>query len=174
MRGLKLFLLTAIAVALAPALHAQVAKLDDQQFANSWYEISHLPDKRQKLCAADTVLLVARGDKTNQLLMSGACTLKSGSNNYWTFTAAPARHHDDGRLRIPFLLLLHHPFFVYAFDPAAGFCVIGTPNHKQLWIYSLQPTLSPDALSQATSAAASAGFNTSKLVLTPQPKARIS
>ena len=175
MRGLnsfRIFLLAAAtAAAAAPKLSAQVPKLDDIQFANVWYEISHLPDKREKLCGRDTELLIARGDKANQLLMSGACTLKDGKSNYWTFTAAPARHHDDGKLHTPALLLFHRAWWIYAFDPAAGYCIIGTPNHKQLWIYSLRPTLSPDALTQATSAATSAGFNTTKLVSTTQTKA---
>ena len=174
MRVSTVLLSSAFALAAAPCLHAQVAKLDDMQFANVYYEISHIPDKREKPCSGDTVLLVARADKTHQVMLNGSCTLHKGGDTDWSFTAAPAKHHEDGRLRIPFLLLFHHPFYVYGFDPGAGWCVIGTPNHKQLWIYSTQPTLAPDALAAATAAAASAGFNTAKLASTAQAKAELS
>lgn len=153
----------------AVALHAQVPRLDDMQFRGVWYEISHVPDKREKLCVGDTVQLVARGDKPHQLLLSDACDLKGGETATWSFVAAPAKHHDDGRLRIPFLLLLHHDYWVYAYDAAGQWCVVGSPNHRQGWIYARSPALPADALAQAQAAAAAAGFNMARLKQTPQP-----
>ena len=56
--------------------------------------------------------------------------------------------------------------------PPTGYAytLIGSPNHKQLWIYARTATLDPTSLNQIKTQASAMGFNPAKLVATAQSK----
>jgi apolipoprotein D and lipocalin family protein len=85
-------------------------------------------------------------------------------------TAKPQdkKNPSDGRLKVMKLWPFTTKYWVLALGPDYGWSLVGSPNHKSLWIYSKSPTLAPDVLAQIEAQAAAEGYPVAKLVLTPQ------
>jgi apolipoprotein D and lipocalin family protein len=144
-----------------------VAKLDLNQFIGTWYVIERLPIHREKLCIGDEMVLYALGDKRNSFQMVTSCALKDDNSNFWDDKGKldPA---GSGALKLSCFLFLHCKYWVLATAPDYTWMVVGTPNHKSIWILSKTTTLAPDALSAAVAQASAAGFDPTKLVKIPQ------
>lgn len=168
---LPLLLLSAVVCLPAPCARAvtPVAQFNDADLRAAWYEVAHLPDKREKHCAAGAMQLIARGEKNNQLDMVDTCVAKDGNRQEWSFSVTPAdKHHPTGRLRTTTLFIFHHPYWLVALGPNHDWAAFATPNHRQLWIYSKSATLDPATLGQIETQLAAQGFNTAHLMLTAQ------
>jgi apolipoprotein D and lipocalin family protein len=158
----------------APVMRAQgpvaVVQLDDDQMKGVWYEIARLPNKREKSCIGDAFELDARGDKPHTLEWVDSCKTKSAYVNVYNATAKPQdkKNPSDGRLKVMKLWPFAAKYWVLALGPDYGWSLVGSPNHKSLWIYSKSPTLAPDVLAQIEAQAAAEGYPVAKLVLTPQ------
>jgi apolipoprotein D and lipocalin family protein len=148
---------------------AAVAKLDLNQFIGTWYVIERLPIHREKLCLGDEMVLYALGDKHDTFQVVTSCALKGDNSNFWNEKGKldPA---GSGALKLRRFLILHSKYWVFANAPDYAWMVVGTPNHKSLWILSKATTLAPDALSAAAAQASTAGFDPAKLVKIPQQK----
>jgi len=161
-----LILLTCLS---APAIHAQaptpVAKLDPDHFAGTWYEIARYPTKREKNCANNAVLLTAVGDKPNQYQLETSCTDKKAYNDTRNFTASS---NGSGVLHIRTIWPFSRPLWIIATAPGYEWALAGTAGHKNLWIYSKTPTLSPEVLDTIKTQAAAQGFSPDKLIFTEQ------
>jgi apolipoprotein D and lipocalin family protein len=148
-----------------------VPKLDDEQMRGTWYEIARLPTKREKSCAGNNLEIIARGDKLNQLQLVDSCKNPKGFLNVHNLTAKPQQkknNNGDGRLKITTIWPFSLKYWVLAVDPTYRWSLIGSPNHRFLWIYSRTPTLDPATLAQIQTTAAAEGFATAKLVTTVQ------
>lgn len=170
---LRLLPLLASVLVCLPALRAgavtPVAQFKETDLRAAWYEIAHLPDKREKRCTDGTMQLIARGEKTAQLDMVDTCVAKDGNREEWSFSVTPAdKHHPTGRLRTTKLFILHHPYWLVALGPNDDWAAFGTPNHHQLWIYSKSATLDSGTLSQIETQLQAQGFDTAHLVLNTQ------
>jgi apolipoprotein D and lipocalin family protein len=174
LREITAITLTGLALACQPSVLAQaptaVSHLDDDQMKGVWYEIAHLPDKREKTCIGDAFQLDARGDKPNTLEWVDSCKTKSAYVNVHNSTAKPQNKKTptDGHLKIGAFWPFTAKYWVIALGPDYGWYLLGSPNHKNLWIYSKSPTLTPDVLAQIESQAAAAGYPVAKLLLTVQ------
>jgi len=164
----------------AQAIQAQtptpVPALDDNQMRATWYEIARLPNKREKTCIGDAFELIARGDKFHSLNWVDTCKTKTAYINVHNMTAKPQdkRNPGDGRLKVTTLWLFKAKYWVLALGPNYDWFLIGTPNHKNLWIYSKSPSLSPQVLSQIEAQATAEGYSSAKLILTPQTQPSVN
>lgn len=147
---------------------APIATLDLNRFlASSWFEIARLPVKREKQCTANQIVLYAPGDKDNTFQIVTECQIKTSETNWWDDNGqTPA--HPSGALRLRRFVVFHPPYYVFALDPDFNWALVGTPNHRALWILSKTPSLPDGTLATLKSQAAAAGFNVSKLVTIPQ------
>jgi lipocalin len=219
---------------LSTCAHAQtvsaIAKLDKASITGSWYEAAHLPNKREKHCAADEIELIALGDRPTQLQLVDACTDIKGYKDSWNFTTI--KGNGSGALKVRTIWPLTRKYWVLAVGPivpvvataavkkedptsivvspasnsttsttpdasAAGmpsatdangavmthvappppppptgyaWTLIGSPNHKSLWIYTREAKPSDNELADIKSKAAAMGFDMAKLVVNPQSK----
>ena len=166
--------LTVVLVTGSQMLRAQtptpVPKLDDNQMRATWYEIARLPNKREKSCIGDAFELIARGDSPNSLTWVASCKTKTAYINVHNTTARPQdkKNPNDGRLKIITIWPFTAKYWVLAVDPKLAWFLIGTPNHKNLWIYAKSPTLAPEVLTQIEAQATAEGYPSSKLVFGPQ------
>ena len=217
---------------LSTCAHAQsvsaVPKLNKASLTGSWYEAAHLPNRREKHCAADAIELIALGDKPTQLQLVDACTDVKGYKDSWSFTTV--KDNGSGALKVRTYFPLTRKYWVVAVGPivpvtatpaakkedptavvanpaansttgttpnpsagempaatqAAGapmthvapppsppptgyaWTLIGTPNHKSLWIYTRETNPSDEELADIKTRASAMGFDISKLVKTPQ------
>ena len=163
--------LAAICLFPAPRLFAQTVTalphLDVNNLSGAWYEIARYPNKREKECTADAQELVAPDDKSRHLQLVDSCTAAKGYAVVHNYTAKIDKQ-TDGKLKIPTFFPLARPYWVLAMAPDNSWLVIGESNHKQLWIFSKTPTLSPATLTQIEGLTTSAGYSTARLVFPPQ------
>jgi len=149
--------------------HAQVTGLDENRLLNSWFEIARKPNKPQKQCAANNSNLIARGEGKGQLRWLWVCTDKKGNTDTHGMLAKPTGKPGSGRYKVQVIwLILHRNYEVVAVAEDNSWMVLGTPNHKQLWIYAAKPELDAATLASARSRAEAAGFHTDKLIQQPQ------
>ena len=145
-----------------------VPTLDFNQFTGSWYEIARLPTKREKICTGDVVEVIALGDKSKQLQIVTSCTTNKGYTEVRNATAETQKKRSDGELKVTYIWPFSEKNWVLDVAPDNAWVLIGSPNHKELWVYSRTTALSQDVLTMIEQKAASEGFNTAKLINTPQ------
>ncbi len=165
-------ILLLLAFPLAPQAQTVTAvpKLDLATFTGKWYEIARFPNKREKKCVSDVFNLIAQGEKPTRLQFVSSCKNKGGFAEIRGAIIKAANKSGDGKLKLVSLWPFSTPFWVLALGPDNAWSLIGSPNHKQLWILAKTPTLDPQVLAEIEAKAAAQGFSPAKLIMT-QPVA---
>ena len=156
------FFLPLTGTARAQAVSA-VAKLDASKFIGSWYVLARYPIKRQKRCLSDDMVLYALGDKRDTFQVVTSCQVKDGNSDYWNDRGKLSKS-GDGSLKLSRIWPLTTQYWVLATGPEYEWALIGTPNHRSLWVLSKTAVLKPEVLAEVVAKAASEGYNTAKLV----------
>jgi apolipoprotein D and lipocalin family protein len=144
-----------------------VPKLDMTRFTGAWYVVARIPNKREKNCVSDTFVEITLADKPNRFQLVNACRVKTGdmeANN----GSGKRDKSGDGRLKVSFLWPFYTKYWVLAVDPDYEWALVGSPNHKNLWIYSRAISLAPEVLAEIEAKAAAQGFATAKIAIPPQ------
>jgi apolipoprotein D and lipocalin family protein len=166
-------------VALASTLSAQqplrvADSVDLNRYAGKWYEIARIPNKFQDRCAGDVVAQYtlradSRIDVVNQCRNAEGGIVqargiarkgKSGNNAVLQVRFAPAI--------LSFLPKVWGDYWILAIGPDYTWSVVGTPSRDYLWILSRAPVMSANGYAQAIEIAKGNGFDTSRVVKTPQ------
>jgi len=143
-----------------------VAKLDLNQLTGAWYEIAHLPVKSEKHCVADGRLLYALGDKPGRFQMVSSCRMKDGYIDVRNNNGRVADKSGDGKMKVATLWPLSRKYWVLALGPENGWALVGTPNHKSMWILS-RTEMKPETLNEVKAKASSEGYDLGKLIVVP-------
>ena len=144
-----------------------VPKLDLKQYMGVWYEIARFPVKSEKRCTGEGKVLYALGDRPGSFQMGTSCRLKNGTPDEWDANGKMDKL-GDGRLKLSRLELFSTKYWVLALGPAYDWALVGSPNHKTLWVLSRTVTLSPDVLTAIEAKASAEGFETGKLIMVHQ------
>lgn len=147
--------------------------VDLSRYAGLWYEVARLPNSFQEKCA---------GDVTAQYAPLGAGRLKvvnrcRKQNGRMTEAEGVARLADkkgaNSRLKVrfapgllSFLPLVWGDYQIIELAPDYSYALVGEPGRKYLWILSRTPQLDDGTYRKLTAAAASQGFDVSRLVRT--------
>jgi apolipoprotein D and lipocalin family protein len=168
----KLFGLALLLAGLAQAQTVTaVPKLDLGRFSSTWYEIARYPTKAEKKCVRDGLQLFASGEKAGRLEQVNSCVYKNGFANVQNINLRlKDKRVPDGRLETSFLFLFHRKQWVLALGDDYQWALLGSPNHKQLWVLSATPAMDPAVLAGVKARAAAEGFDPAKLVMVPQTK----
>jgi len=178
---MKRVILAAMIIAMgAGASYAQqtevqpVQKVDLQRYAGKWYEVARLPNRFQEQCAGNVsaeYALKPDGD----ISVTNKCSRADGKTDSVTGVAKVVGDSGNARLKVRFApdWLAWVPFvwgdyWVLGLAPDYSYAVVGEPERKNLWILSRTPTLPQSAWNEAVDVAASQGFETDRLVKTPQ------
>ena len=140
-----------------------VPQLDLKRFSGGWYEVERLPDKAEKHCVADALQIYSIGDKPGHFQLVGSCILKDGEASIRNSNGRVDKA-GGGHLKLGFIFPFTSKLLVIAVDPAYDWAMVGTPNHKSLWLLSHNGELAPEMLAQLTAQAQAEGFNTANLV----------
>ena len=148
-----------------------VPKLDLQQYLTAWYVQAWLPTKAQKRCATNVTTLYAAGNGLGTFQVGTFCQRKDGNTDEWDGTGKVDKT-GGGKFKLRRLFILSSPYWVISVAPDYQWALVGTPNHKQLWILSKAATLQPEVLADIEGKASAQGFDISKLSrTTPNPAA---
>ena len=144
-----------------------VPKFDLDHYLGVWYEIARFPNKVEKPCVSDGMVLYAAGDRPKRFQMVTSCLLKGANPEAWDANGK-LDQANDGQLKITYIWPFSQKYWVLATGPADEWALVGGPNHKSLWILSRTHSLSPDLLGEIKQRAAAQGFDLGKLVTIPQ------
>lgn len=150
-----------------------VPRLDLDKLTGTWYEIAKLPIKSEKKCLSDGTVLYALSDKPNSFQTGTFCTIKHGDHANIGNSGKQGKA-GDGQLKLRHLVILSRKYWVLATDPGFQWALVGTPDHKSLWILARTPTVPAALYTQLQTTAASQGFPVAKLVLVTHPHDRVT
>ena len=157
----------------AGAVNAQsvtaVPKLDVNKLSVGWYEIARLPNKSEKACVSNAQQIYAPSNKAVKLQVVDSCLLKDGEANARNVTAKLDKE-GDGKLKVGSFFLFASKEWVLASAPDWNWVLIGSPNHKLLWVLSRKEKMDAGVLQQIEAMATAQGFDTAKLEMVPQGK----
>lgn len=125
-----------------------VGSLDLDRYCGLWYEIGRLPLRWEDDTAADITADYTLEDD-GSVRVDNRCIDKSGAPSQAIGRATPV-HGKPGRLQVSFLpeLLRWVPFtkgdyWVLKIDDAYTVALVGTPDHKNLWLMAREPRIDP-------------------------------
>ena len=111
-----------------------VPNLDLNRLRGTWYEIAKYPYKPTKQCLNNSFELIALGSADRSVQLVDSCVTKRIYSDPTHLSATQAKN-GSGELKIRHWLLLHRTRDVIAIAPDDSWFVVGTTNHKDLWIF---------------------------------------
>ncbi len=150
-----------------PQTVTPVPKLDLNRLRGTWYEIAKYPYKPTKQCLNNSFELIALNSAPRSVQLVDSCVTKRIYSDPM-HTAATQAKSGSGELKIKHLLIFHKTRDVIAIAADNSWFVIGSPNHKDLWIYSKTATLPDETFANLEAQAVAQGFAAAKIVKTPQ------
>jgi apolipoprotein D and lipocalin family protein len=144
-----------------------VPQVDMGRYVGVWYEVARYPTKKEKTCVSDTTVLYALGDKARQFQMVTSCRIRVDYSDAWNANGKLDKA-GDGRLTVTYIWPFSAKYWVLAVGPGYEWALVGSPNHKTLWVLSRTAALKPEVLDAIRAKAAAEGFDVGKLVMTAQ------
>jgi apolipoprotein D and lipocalin family protein len=164
--------LVALALGLSGNADAQsvtpLPKLDLKRFTGTWYEVALYPDKKQKTCVENAVVLFSEQNKPLQFQVVNSCKMKNGFADVQNGNGKVQDKSGDGKLKVTYIWPFSVKYWVMAVGPEYEWALVGNPNHKNLWVISKTPTMKPEVMEEIKSKAAAEGFDPAKLKEMPQ------
>ena len=174
-------LLAFVIVAAAVAVPSQesnpgvttVASVDLDRYIGRWYEVARFPNRFQDDCLGDVrATYTKRPD--GRIDVVNECREADGTN----VARGVARVEDErtrARLKVrfapaflSFLPMVWGDYWIIGLADDYSWATVGSPDRKYLWILSRSPQLNDAAYAEAVARATANGFDTSRLVRTPQ------
>ncbi|WP_034303742.1 lipocalin family protein [Herbaspirillum sp. RV1423] len=154
-----------------------VPSVDLKRYVGKWYEIARFPNSFQKKCIANaTAEYRARADGNIDVI--NRCKVEGGVLDQADGLVRVVEGKEGGnnaKLQVRFapawlswFPLVWGDYWIIDLDPEYSVATVGTPSRDYLWILSRTPTLSTAQYEAAVNNATKQGFDTSKLVKTPQ------
>lgn len=151
-----------------------VPSVDLDRYAGEWFEIARYQNYFQRKCVGNvTATYVRRAD--GKIDVINRCRLEDGKTTEATGLARIDYAKTRSKLKVRFApaMLSFLPFvwgdyWVIGLADDYRWALVGTPDRKYLWILARATTMSADAYAQAIGTARANGFDTSRLVRTPQ------
>ena len=140
-----------------------VPRLDLSRYMGQWYVVARIPTKKEKRCLSDNLVLYALGEKPRTFQMGTFCTVKGGNPDDLNTTGKMDKL-GTGKLKLSHLVLFSTKYWVLATGPDYEWALVGTPNHKALWVLSRTAALSPEIYAGIGGTATAEGFDVAKLV----------
>jgi len=143
-----------------------------QHYMGTWHEIASFPAPFQKNCYCTTTRYQLQGKKVNVI---NSCRKDSTTGDIKTAhaTAVAIANSGNSKLKITFFWPFKANYWILYVSPDYQTAVVGTPNHRYLWILARNKTISQTTYKQLIHIAQQRGYNIKDLHKTPQCLATI-
>jgi apolipoprotein D and lipocalin family protein len=149
---------------------AAVPRLDLTRYLGRWYEICRLPLKWEDETATDITANYSLND-AGKVRVDNRCFNAEGKPTQAVGEAIPV-DEAKSRLKVTFLPkgLRWLPFtegdyWILKIDPDYQTSLVGTPDRKNLWVLSREPSLADETLQDYLAEARRQGFYLAKLII---------
>ena len=155
-----------------------VPSVDLNRYGGQWFEIARYPNKFQNKCAGDvTATYVSRPDGSIDVI--NRCRDRNGKMTEAKGLARIEDSNTRSKLKVrfapaflTFLPFVWADYWIIGLGDQYDWAVVGTPDRKYLWILGRTAAMSDETYGRALDAARASGFDTSRLVRTPQAGVR--
>ena len=167
-----LFAQLASAQALPPPV-TTVNSVDLEQYMGTWYEIAAIPQFFERQCVGNTTAEYGLIQK-DLVSVVNTCDRSNGQVSNAYGRAKIIDHTSNAKLKVTFVHFLGWRFvfggdyWILAIGDHYSYAVVGSPNRKYAWILSRTREMAPDQLAEASLTLINQGFDTCKLISTPQ------
>lgn len=151
-----------------------VPKVDLARYAGDWFEIARFPNRFQKKCAGDVRARYTRR-QDGRIDVVNSCTTVGGQTTTAKGEARVVDRDTSARLEVrfapavlSFLPFVWGDYWIIGLADDYSWAVVGSPDRQYLWILSRTPELRTPEYDSALEAARRNGFDTTRLVRTPQ------
>ncbi|MFT5588521.1 MAG: apolipoprotein D and lipocalin family protein [Bradyrhizobium sp.] len=174
----RLFSFVVLLMLHATSGHAEavtvVTNLDLNRYTGKWFEIARFPNKFQKQCISDvTANYVKRADGSIDVI--NRCKNIAGAFEEAVGRARVPDLEMMAKLKVRFapqwltwLPMVWADYWVVDLAPDYSIAAVGDPTKKYLWILSRTPTIAEPVYQALMKRLVVQGYETKKLVLTPQ------
>jgi apolipoprotein D and lipocalin family protein len=151
-----------------------VDRVDLQRYLGTWYEIARFPNRFQKQCVGDvTATYEQQGD--GRLAVINRCRKADGTTDEARGVARIVDTATNAKLKVRFapafltwLPAVWGDYWILDLAPDYSHVLVGTPDHKYLWILARTPALPDGTYTAILDAARRQGFDVGQLKPTPQ------
>ncbi len=147
-----------------------IVNFDSNRYLGNWYEIARLPNRFEKNCIAPiTATYSINPDNHLQIIVVNSCNTHDSYPYIATGRADFVESSTIGKLKVTFLpkwlrwLPFGHGDYWVLNTDYDNISVVGSPDHKYLWILSRTENIDQERLKQAVGVAKEQGFDVSKL-----------
>ena len=149
-----------------------VAGFEVERYLGRWYQIAHLPNRFQAVCARATVADYALRED-GRIAVTNRCLNAAGGEERASGVARRQRGHDDpARLEVrfapawlSFLPFVWGDYWVMEVTADYSAALVGTPNREYLWILAREATLDRATYARFVDRARATGFPVTELRL---------
>jgi apolipoprotein D and lipocalin family protein len=152
---------------------ATVASVDLDRYVGQWYEVARFPNRFQDDCLGDVRATYTRRPD-GRIDVVNECREADGTN-VARGIARVADERTRAKLKVrfapaflSFLPMVWGDYWIIGRADDYSWATVGSPDRKYLWILSRTPQLADTAYAEAVGRATANGFDTSRLVRTPQ------
>jgi len=153
---------------------ATIAHADVDRFMGRWYEIARMPNRRESNCVRDVVATYERRN-ASAIRIVNVCRTADGELERVQGVARIRDGDSKAKLELRYapLALAWLPFlwddwWILEAAPEYTYMMTGDPSRRSLWIYARTPALDEATYGTLIAHAAAQGYDTSRLVRTPQ------
>lgn len=145
-----------------------VNQLDLKRYAGTWYEIARLPMYFQRNCASDVTATYSL-NPSGSVKVDNRCKKADGSMIQSIGEASKA-NETGSELKVTFLPeglrwlpLTKADYWVLALGDDYQHALVGTPNHKYLWVLSRTPSMDEATYQALLNTAKNQGYDIAKI-----------
>jgi apolipoprotein D and lipocalin family protein len=141
--------------------------VDLKKYLGTWYEIARYPNRFQKKCVSDvraTYSLMSDG----KVSVVNQCVQANGKMKTAKGRANVVDHTGNAKLKVTFFWPFYGDYWILDLDPDYTFAVVGEQDRKYLWILSRTPEIDSTLYNEILERITNQGYDTSKLIRTPQ------
>jgi lipocalin len=152
--------------------------VDLQRYAGRWYEIARLPlGPEDRRCGGGNVSALYRLLPDGGIAIANRCRSRRGGFTLAEGRARVVPRSNGSQLEVTFaprwlraLPWVWSDYWVLRVDDDYRSALVGTPDHKHLWLLSRTPRLAGSDYQRLVEHAEAEGYDTSRLELTPQSR----
>jgi len=137
-----------------------------QKYLGTWYEIARMPVSFEKDLSDVTATYAMRDDGKVSVVNRGR--RPNGKEVVARGKAKFAAAQDVGYLKVSFFWCFYADYIIVDLDSAYRYAMVAGSSTKYLWILSRKPQLDNVVLKQLVNSAGALGYDTAKLIMTPQ------
>ncbi len=144
-----------------------VPHVDIEKYLGKWYEIARLPNRFEKgliCCTADYSLNL---DGSVKVINTGVKE-SDGSVNQATGKATIPDKNEPAKLDVSFFWPFKADYWIIDLSEDYEWAAVGAPDRETFWILAREKSLPPERMQSILNKAHRLGFDTTKLIFTPQ------